>query len=37
MASDTITDMKGNIVKMEVDHTETCDQKIPECDEMAKV
>lgn len=36
MASDTITDMKGNIVKMEVDYSETCDKKIPECEEMAK-
>ena len=37
MASDTVTDMKGNIVKMEVDYTETCDKKIPECEAMAKV
>ncbi|XP_057311225.1 26S proteasome non-ATPase regulatory subunit 12-like [Hydractinia symbiolongicarpus] len=36
MASETITDMKGNIVKMEVDYSETCDKKIPECEEMAK-
>lgn len=33
---DTITDMKGNIVKMEVDYSDTCDKKIPECEEMAK-
>ena len=37
MATDTVTDMKGNIVKMEVDYSETCDKKIPECVEMAKV
>jgi len=36
MASDTVTDMKGNIVKMEVDYSETCDKKIPEFQEMAK-
>lgn len=34
--TDTVTDMKGNIVKMEVDYSETCDKKIPECHEMAK-
>ena len=37
MATDTVTDMKGNIVKMEVDYSETCDKKIPECVDMAKV
>lgn len=37
MASETVTDMKGNIVKMEVDYTETCDKKLPELEEMAKV
>ena len=37
MASETITDMKGNIVKMEVDYSETCDKKLPELEEMAKV
>lgn len=36
MASETITDMKGNIVKMEVDYSETCDKKLPELEEMAK-
>lgn len=36
MASDTVTDMKGNIVKMEVDYSSTCDQKIPQCLEMSK-
>lgn len=36
MASETITDMKGNIVKMEVDYSDTCDKKIPECEQMAK-
>lgn len=34
--AETVTDMKGNIVKMEVDYSETCDKKIPECEEMAK-
>ena len=37
MTSETVTDMKGNIVKMEVDYSETCDKKIPELEEMAKV
>jgi len=37
MASETITDMKGNIVKMEVDYSDTCDKKIPECEGLAKV
>jgi len=36
MASETVTDMKGNIVKMEVDYTETCDKKLPELEQMAK-
>jgi len=33
---ETITDMKGNVVKMEVDYTEKCDKEIPECEERAK-
>ena len=37
MASETVTDMKGNIVKMEVDYTETCDKKLPELEQIAKV
>ena len=37
MTTETVTDMKGNIVKMEMDYSETCDKKIPECEEMAKV
>ena len=37
MASETVTDMKGNIVKMEVDYSETCDKRIPELEEAAKV
>jgi len=28
--------MKGNVVKMEVDFSEKCDEKIPECEEKAK-
>lgn len=32
----TIVDMKGNVVKMEVDYSEHCDKKIPECEERAK-
>lgn len=26
----------GRIVKMEVDYTSTCDEKIPECEKLAK-
>lgn len=37
MADPTITDMKGNVVKMEVDYSEKCDKEIPECEERAKV
>jgi len=29
-------DMKGNVVKMEVDYSEKCDEKIPLCEEKAK-
>jgi len=36
MGTDTVTDMKGNIVKMEVDYSETCDTKIPEAEALAK-
>jgi len=36
MAEATITDMKGNVVKMEVDYSEKCDKEIPECEERAK-
>jgi len=32
---ETVTDMKGNIVKMEEDYTETCDKQIPEAESMA--
>lgn len=34
-ATETITDMKGNVVKMEVDFSEKCDEKIPECERRA--
>ena len=37
MAAETVTDMKGNIVKMEASYSDTCDKKIPECLELAKV
>lgn len=35
MAENAATD-SGRIVKMEVDYTSTCDEKIPECQKMAK-
>ncbi|KAJ7372722.1 26S proteasome non-ATPase regulatory subunit 12 [Desmophyllum pertusum] len=31
----TSTDMKGNIVKMEVDYSDTVDKRIPECETLA--
>lgn len=37
MASTTVTDMKGNVVKMEVDYSNTVDKTIPECEKMAGV
>ena len=33
----TSTDMKGNVVKMEVDYSETVDKRIPECEALAAV
>ena len=33
----TSTDMKGNVVKMEVDYSDTVDKRIPECEELAAV
>lgn len=33
----TTTDMKGNVVKMEIDYSETVDKRIPECEELASV
>ena len=33
----TTTDMKGNVVKMEVDHSDTVDKRIPECEALAAV
>lgn len=32
---DNITTESGKIVKMEVDYTSTCDEKIPECKKLA--
>ncbi|CAH3194164.1 unnamed protein product [Porites evermanni] len=31
----TSTDMKGNVVKMEVDYSDTVDKRIPECEALA--
>ncbi|KAK2557141.1 26S proteasome non-ATPase regulatory subunit 12 [Acropora cervicornis] len=31
----TSTDMKGNVVKMEVDYTDTVDKRIPECEALS--
>ncbi|RMX55448.1 hypothetical protein pdam_00019355 [Pocillopora damicornis] len=31
----TTTDMKGNVVKMEIDYSETVDKRIPECEALA--
>eukprot|EP00112_Aurelia_sp_Birch-Aquarium-sp1_P020093 Seg5094.1 transcript_id=Seg5094.1/GoldUCD/mRNA.D3Y31 product="26S proteasome non-ATPase regulatory subunit 12" protein_id=Seg5094.1/GoldUCD/D3Y31 len=36
MASDTVTDMKGNVVKMEVDHSDAVDKMLPECEKLVK-
>lgn len=33
----TTTDMKGNVVKMEIDYSETVDKRIPECEALASV
>ena len=33
----TSTDMKGNVVKMEVDCSDTVDKRIPECEALAAV
>ena len=33
----TSTDMKGNVVKMEVDYSDTVDKRIPECEKLATV
>jgi hypothetical protein len=35
MAESAATD-SGRIVKMEVDYSSTCDEKIPECQKLAK-
>ncbi|XP_031558598.1 26S proteasome non-ATPase regulatory subunit 12-like [Actinia tenebrosa] len=36
MAGTTITDMKGNVVKMEVDYSDTVDKTIPQCEKLAE-
>lgn len=33
---ESIATDSGKIVKMEVDYTSTCDEKIPECEKLAK-
>ena len=33
----TATDTKGNVVKMEVDYSDTVDKRIPECEVLATV
>ena len=35
--TETVTDMKGNVVKMEMDHSETVDNTLPKCEEQVKV
>ena len=37
MASETVTDMKGNVVKMEADYSQTVDKTLPECEAHVKV
>lgn len=37
MAGTTVTDMKGNVVKMEVDYSDTVDKTIPQCEKLAGV
>ena len=37
MAADTVTDMKGNVVKMEVDYSDAVDKMLPECEKLVKV
>lgn len=34
--TETVTDMKGNVVKMEMDHSETVDNTLPKCEEQVK-
>ena len=36
MTTETATDLKGNVVKMEVDYSETVDKRLPECEELVK-
>ncbi|XP_065065829.1 26S proteasome non-ATPase regulatory subunit 12-like [Rhopilema esculentum] len=36
MASETVTDMKGNVVKMEADYSQTVDKTLPECEAHVK-
>ena len=37
MAAETVTDMKGNVVKMEVDYSDAVDKMLPECEKLVKV
>ena len=37
MAAETVTDMKGNVVKMEADFSQSVDKMLPECEELVKV
>ena len=37
MATETVTDMKGNVVKMEADFSQTVDKALPECEKLVKV
>ena len=34
--ADNLTTEGGRIIKMEVDYSSTCDEKIPECQKMAR-
>ena len=37
MAAETVTDMKGNVVKMEADFSQAVDKSLPECEKLVKV
>ena len=37
MAAETVTDMKGNVVKMEADFSQSVDKMLPECEGLVKV
>lgn len=34
--TDSLTTETGRIIKMEVDYSSTCDEKIPECQKLAR-